>query len=247
MKIALMSDLHYEFHGPGSHVAVPAGTDVLILAGDIGSVLLGTFSTLENALRHYAARVPHVLYVTGNHEFYGLGVAARVADSVAEIEAECRNLTRLTAERGVVEINGVTFAGDTLWFGDPDGLNSMYHKTFIDFRAIEAPNATTAEWIQANHDRAKQFFRHAKADVFVTHHIPSSALITSKWATSPINRFFASEVFKTVEHPPKVWCYGHTHDAIDCVLGETRFLCNPRGYPHENSRDFAAKTFDVKE
>jgi len=240
MNIALASDLHYEFHGPENHVAVPDGTDVLILAGDIG-----TISTLPDALRHYASTVPHVLYVTGNHEFYGHGAADQVDDLIASVETECPNLTRLTAERGVVEINGVTFAGDTLWFGDPDGLNQIYEKTFTDFTAIRWRDISTAKWIAAKHGNAKQFFKHAAADVFVSHHLPSNALITPKWAHSPINRFFASEVFKTAAHPPKVWCYGHTHDPIDRVLGETRFLCNPRGYPHERGGVYEVKAFTI--
>ena len=242
MKIALASDLHYEFHGPHSHVEVPAGTDVLILAGDIG-----TISTLPHALKHYAASAPNVLYVTGNHEFYGHNAADKVDDLIADVEAVCPNLKRLTAEKGVVEINGVTFGGDTLWFGDPDGLNSIYHKTFLDFRAIVRRGLSTEDWIADNHERAKRFFRSAKADVFITHHLPSEALITPKWARSPINRFFASKVFEDVAHPPKVWCYGHTHDAIDCTLANTRFICNPRGYPHERSAGYTVTTFELTE
>ena len=241
MNIALASDMHYEFHGPESHVAVPEGTDVLILAGDIA-----TISTLPNALRHYAACAPHVLYVTGNHEFYGHEAADKVDDLIAGIEAECPNLKRLTADVGVVEIDGVAFAGDTLWFGNPDGLNQIYEKTLADFTAIRWRDITTAKWIAGKHAQAKRFFQSAKADVFISHHIPSEALITPKWAKSPINRFFASEVFQGVAHPPKVWCYGHTHDPIDRVLGATRFLCNPKGYPHERKGVYEVKSFTIE-
>ena len=240
MKIALASDLHYEFHGPHSHVEVPAGTDVLILAGDIG-----TLSTLPHALKHYATCAPNVLYITGNHEFYGHEAADKVAGLIADLEATCPNLKHLTAEKGVIEIDGVTFAGDTLWFGDPDGLNQVYEKTLMDFTAIRWRDVATAKWIAAKHAQAKQFFRNAKADVFITHHLPSEALIAPRWAKSPINRFFASKVFEYVAHPPKVWCYGHTHDEMDCTLGDTRFLCKPRGYPHERPAGYAPKTFEV--
>ena len=241
MKITLASDMHYEFHGPGTHVEVPAGTDVLILAGDIG-----TISTLPHALKHYASVVPNVLYVTGNHEFYGHEAADQVDDLIAGIEAECPNLKRLTSERGVVEIDGVTFAGDTLWFGNPDGLNQIYEKTLADFTAIRWRDVATAKWIADQHARAKQFFQSAKADVFISHHIPSEALIAPKWAKSPINRFFASKVFEDVAHPPKVWCYGHTHDSSDRVLGDTRFICNPKGYPHERSGVYEVKSFTIE-
>jgi len=28
----------------------------------------------------------------------------------------------------------------------------------------------------------------------------------------------------------KLWVHGHTHDPYDYVIGETRVVCNPRGY-----------------
>lgn len=29
------------------------------------------------------------------------------------------------------------------------------------------------------------------------------------------------------------WFFGHTHDAHKFKIGETRVMCNPRGYPNE--------------
>ena len=31
----------------------------------------------------------------------------------------------------------------------------------------------------------------------------------------------------------RLWLHGHTHSARDYVIGTTRVVCNPRGYPHE--------------
>ena len=34
-----------------------------------------------------------------------------------------------------------------------------------------------------------------------------------------------------INHPQiKLWTHGHTHDVFDYVIGETRIVCNPRGY-----------------
>lgn len=67
MKIQLASDLHLEFIAcqfPGETlIAQAVGADVLVLAGDIGNGLLGV-----NLFAHWP--VP-VLYVPGNHEYYG--------------------------------------------------------------------------------------------------------------------------------------------------------------------------------
>ena len=34
-----------------------------------------------------------------------------------------------------------------------------------------------------------------------------------------------------LDHPQiKLWTHGHTHHPFDYVIGETRIVCNPRGY-----------------
>jgi len=35
------------------------------------------------------------------------------------------------------------------------------------------------------------------------------------------------------EHQPKLWIHGHGHDRCDYVLGKTRVVANPLGYPNE--------------
>ena len=36
-----------------------------------------------------------------------------------------------------------------------------------------------------------------------------------------------------------LWVHGHTHDAHDYVLNDTRIVCNPRGYfGYERSEDY---------
>lgn len=230
MRIGVASDLHVEFHG--TYPDVPKDLDVLILAGDVS-----TLKGLAPCLNYYAAAVPHVVYVSGNHEYYG-------CEPEALSQVECApNVHWLTAEKGVVEIDGVRFAGDTLWFGNPDGLNQIYERYMPDFRAIRAKNVS--DWIADRHAKAKAFLHAAQADVFVTHHLPSQRLIAPKWAGSPINRFFASTVFENCQHPPRFWVYGHTHDPEDVTLGDTRFICNPRGYPYERAGKYEVKTIEV--
>jgi hypothetical protein len=39
----------------------------------------------------------------------------------------------------------------------------------------------------------------------------------------------------------RVWTHGHTHDVFDYTVGQTRILCNPRGYKGYEQR---AEEFD---
>ncbi len=65
MKLQIASDLHIEFgHNPELR---DVGANVLVLAGDIGCADMDTVDWLHDLSSRYEA----VLYVAGNHEFYG--------------------------------------------------------------------------------------------------------------------------------------------------------------------------------
>ena len=66
MRVAFVSDIHLEFSGK---TIGKIDADVLILAGDIGTVFLG----IEYALK-LAEKYPNLIifYIPGNHEFYGV-------------------------------------------------------------------------------------------------------------------------------------------------------------------------------
>ena len=65
MKIQVLSDLHLEHGGfvPEHHPAA----DVIVLAGDLAPYTEG----LVDQLADQWSSAPHILYVLGNHEFYG--------------------------------------------------------------------------------------------------------------------------------------------------------------------------------
>jgi Icc-related predicted phosphoesterase len=33
---------------------------------------------------------------------------------------------------------------------------------------------------------------------------------------------------------PRLWIHGHTHTSFDYMIGDTRVVANPHGYPGEN-------------
>ena len=65
------------------------------------------------------------------------------------------------------------------------------------------------------------------------------------------NDFFATELsYKILDmkKPPKLIVHGHTHDACDYMIGETRVVCHPRGYPNEQPwyKDYQPLMIEVK-
>ena len=94
------------------------------------------------------------------------------------------------------------------------------------------------------YDRADQKF------VVVTHHCPSEQSVHDKYKGDILmNGGFRSNCDDFISYRPqiKLWMHGHTHEDFDYVLGETRVVCNPRGYVnHENRAGyFQLKYIDV--
>jgi hypothetical protein len=69
--------------------------------------------------------------------------------------------------------------------------------------------------------------------VVVGHHAPSRKSTHPRYAHDTImNGGYSSNMDDfIVDHPQiRLWTHGHTHDDFDYVIGETRVVCNPRGY-----------------
>lgn len=69
--------------------------------------------------------------------------------------------------------------------------------------------------------------------VVVGHHAPSHKSIHPQYANDTImNGGYSSIMDEFIEDHPqiKLWTHGHTHHNFDYVIGETRVVCNPRGY-----------------
>jgi len=72
-----------------------------------------------------------------------------------------------------------------------------------------------------------------KKYVIVGHHAPSKQSIKPRYRSDNlINGAYSSDLSEFIlDHPQiKLWTHGHTHDIFDYKIGETRVLCNPRGY-----------------
>ena len=114
MRLQLLSDLHFEFHRDGgcsfADSLDPTGIDVLVLAGDI-AVAEGLLPAL--ALLCSRFRDSSVVYVHGNHEFYGSDHNF-VVDITKRAQTENPNLAWLDSSG--VQLHGFNFLGAPLWF-----------------------------------------------------------------------------------------------------------------------------------
>lgn len=226
MRVQVVSDLHFEFHrdAGASFVAslAPRGVDVLIVAGDL-AVGEGIGPALALLCERYATA--KVVYVHGNHEFYG---STREAVLALTRAACARHPNLVWLDGDVVHLEGVRFVGAPLWFGHPGPAEPLKF-AMSDFRVIR----DFESWVYAENARALAFFERElrTGDVAITHYLPAQASVADEWAGSPLNAFFVCDVETLLrERRPRLWVHGHTHSSVDVVVGATRIVANPFGY-----------------
>jgi predicted phosphodiesterase len=216
---------------------------------------------------------PHVIYVMGNHEYYHSDFATALHDMRRKL-AHLPNLHIL--ERDVKVINDVTFIGGTLWtdMNNLDALTLYHMRTMMnDFRVItnstNPVNFRTQEGefktrvgkfmpedAVAEHVKMKQYIQsvvqgnHDRKYVVVGHHAPSRLSTHEMYAEDTImNGGYSSNLDEFImDHPQiRLWTHGHTHHPFDYMIGETRVICNPRGYiNHEpEASNFKLLTVEV--
>jgi len=226
MKIHVVSDLHLEFIREESDITaaidslVPADpVDVLVLAGDVT-----TRHNIADVLPQFAGRYPEVIFVPGNHEYYGSSFP-EIRRLLADISLP--NLHVL--DNGCVSIKGFQFIGSTLWFPDGPG-NRQYRHKLNDFHCI----ADFRELVYEEHRIATKFLARNvnRESIVITHHLPSFRSVGEQYHGSPFNRFFVAPMDELIaDRQPRLWIHGHSHDSARYLHGETEVICNPFGYP----------------
>lgn len=235
MKLRVFSDLHVEFQAFEPSVC---DADVIVLAGDIHVGNKGLRWACETF-----AHTP-VVYVLGNHEFYD-GVIPDLTETLQHA-AKGSGVHILENER--VELHGVTFLGCTLWtdfclFDEPAWAGHHAEQAMADYRKVrimpDCRRLRAADTARIHAD-SLAWLKQSLADcdasktVIVTHHAPSARSVSSCYARDTLTPAYASALdeFVTQSGVP-LWVHGHTHEARSYQLGQTRVVCNPRGYPSE--------------
>lgn len=233
MKIRLLSDLHTEFRLPykTADFAEYRGEDVLVLAGDIAS---GSSNTQDVINFFLDQGFPKVVYVPGNHEYYGTSIND-FDDKMLDFCERTRGVHFLRP--GTVTIDGVLFTGGTLWtnFMDNPISQSVCGRMINDFRQIKGFKTSAAYDLYYKHlDYIKQSYNYRadKKVVVVTHFLPARECIAPQWRGSDLlNDYFANDLGSMIaDMENTTWLFGHTHDAMDFEIGNTRLVCNPHGY-----------------
>jgi predicted phosphodiesterase len=244
MRLWILSDLHLEFEWFKVPDPVP-DVDVCICAGDI--LNKGVVPSVRWIAENLPKDMPIIL-VAGNHEFYRSVFDGSIAAGRAEA-ARHPNIHFL--EDDVVEIQGTRFLGATLWtdfelYEDARLAMEVARTSLNDYHLIFSrrvpfdrlhPSHTARKHRDSREFLDRELLRaQGKPTVVVTHHAPSLQSVAPEYKFDTLTAAFASDMDAFISrHGPRLWVHGHVHHRVDYMIGDTRVLANPRGYPKEPS------------
>ena len=205
--------------------------DILLLGGDYSEWNQQTVWMLEVA----AERYKYVLFVTGNHDRWLItdsqrkkyGTSTNRVNELYDLASSIKGVTPMV--RKIVTINGLTIAGDGLWYNikRPEDVDKYRYQSndsrFIHegVKTIETPNflyEQSYDWYRTLEGK--------EIDMFLSHVPPIHPSISpysyDACFTCPVE-FLAAPV----------WVCGHSHLREDWVQHDTQFYMNTVGYPTE--------------
>lgn len=251
VRLWVLSDLHLELTRGWDLLEGDARPrfDVLVIAGDL-------IPHAERGVRWLCERVADrpVIYVAGNHEFYGTDVDRTIEK--ARAAAAGTNIHVL--QHDSIRIGDVTFAGATTWtdfdlFGDPHRAMVVAAARMNDFRKIRIgryverfrPSHALARHLQARAFLELEMRKPRPGKlVVISHHAPHpGAALAPSHPSRPDDLLIAayrSDLTALMRpsandghgalKPADLWIYGHTHESEDTVIGATRVVSNAKGY-----------------
>jgi predicted phosphodiesterase len=240
MRIQLFSDLHLE-RDPDFQPLIQPDTDVVVLAGDIGSyqersrLAAEDFGLERFSPRREGSPRARVLYVPGNHEFDGI----EYDDALERMRRVCDYLGITWLDREVLVIDGVRFIGTTLWSdfdalaGSEQDLTKQLQARNKAFRAANyylSKNTTfhKGEPVLAEQQRemslaCQAWLRDVLATPFdgptvaVTHYAPSLRSADPRYGVTPGTAGFCNALDDLIPYAD-VWMHGHLHCANDYLV-----------------------------
>ena len=208
-------------------------------------------------------RFREIIFVLGNHEHYK-GKFPTTHTKIWNELVDYDNVSVL--EKEAIWLDDVAFVCATLWtdMSNHDALVIEQSRlTMNDYNIIRTgpigepwkktlhPHDTIADHLNAKHFIFKEIKKqkaNGRKVVVVTHHGPSYQSVAEQFRGDPVNGAYVSElsedIFDLEDDAPEVWIHGHTHVSFDYNIGNTRVICNPRGYDTGRGSDLNPD-FDV--
>lgn len=259
MSFDLISDLHLSFHNEKILSGLVPKSAVLAILGDVCEIK--NYFRIKKFFEFVSSAWDYVLYVPGNHEFYG-GEIEQSVDDMRSYLKQFRNI--IIMDNDLVSIDNVRYIGSTLWSGmnHRNPLTMLAAKDMInDYRYIKRKKSgkevlitpeDTVDMFEKNVDFINKMIEISpfETNVILTHHAPSYKSVPSKFERNIANGAFVSDLeYLLCERTSvSVWAHGHTHSSSDYMIETCRVVANPLGYTNEiysDERKYTPLTVDV--
>jgi len=203
--------------------------------------LAGDIANGARALELFGEWPCPIIYVPGNHEYYG--------SSLAKVQAEITDKasafpTIAVLAPGISEIGGVRFIGCTLWT-DYCLFGEQYRELAMTACAVNLPDHTVIK-VEGDtpfspavarkiHLQERAWLRSKLEEPFdgktvvVTHHAPAPGSLHPIFEKDLVSAAFVADLTDMFGEAT-LHIHGHTHNSFDYEVRGTRVIANPMGY-----------------
>ena len=241
MRYQIASDLHIEYlDGAKASDFIEKKSDILVLAGDIGS--LYKIDQLTQFLKELN-EFKKIIYIPGNHEFYMVkGYKPKpfnqLIKSLFELEKVIPNLVVLNC--GTINIDGINFVGCTLWSDIGENSLPKYRVRIYGFSHI-----VYNQQYQKNLNFLKRTLQYQYPNTVVVTHYPPVDLVDNS-SKNKFKYLYRNNLDYMIDKENmSIWNFGHIHINHSLIKNGVRLITNQKGRTKDDVQDFE-KIFEIE-
>lgn len=253
MKIRIISDLHLDYNA--NHKLDLQDKEVFtIICGDISAYFDKTSKWInKNLKKGVFVEGNHIFYNESKHSLqhflHKLSTHYPLTNDVTFLNNNYKIIDDIVFVGGILWTDYKLFGSGSKdmskWFATKCLNDFRYGKVnFGNDIANEKPNygskidKLTPDHCEKMFDETFAYINKVckqfkdKKIVVVTHHAPSIQSLPDIYKNNESSPCYASNLEEFILDNPNIrlWCHRHTHSPSDYTIGETRIICNPRGY-----------------
>jgi predicted phosphodiesterase len=271
LEIQIVSDIHAEFWSKKTKFGfIKPSAPILALLGDIcccGSD--DDFEIFKRFIYEVLPQYDHILFVTGNHEYYfnppKKSILPSAINTIEGIDMKIKKFFKETSEKlhflnnGSMKLvsgkNTYLIVGSTLWTWIPEDQRANVQGSMNDYNYIYTLENKTVRKITStdiankhlkNYKYIKSQINKAKklkyTVIILTHHKPYKSATFNE---ASLDVAYESDMTSLIAPPVILWGYGHTHVADATFINKTLLYSNPKGYPKQKTKYSNSKTIKV--
>lgn len=238
MKVQIASDLHIEYYYKEEDYLkfIQPSADILILAGDIGSIY--RLKQLSSFLIKICEKFKYVVYIFGNCEFYLCNKYIERFTPMKILKNKMYSLTKtipnlFILDRSFIIIEDYLISGCTLWSDIKEPLPFRYKIRDMTSKNYILSHEKDIDFIKKTNEFAKdKNLKH----IVVTHHAP--VFLNIKKDKPDLYMSDLSNFIKNLDIT--YWICGHIHYNFIGECGKTKIITNQRGKPGTFCDDYVS-------